>query len=381
MSPLERYRQALQQEGFTHDPNQEAVVARFDRMYHELLEHRSQPGAGTNNGNGNGGSSLLGKLFGKRTPEPEPVTAPQGLYIWGGVGRGKTHLTDLFYDSLPFEAKLRLHFHRFMRLVHDELKKLKDVQNPLEIVADEVAARTRVLCLDEMHVHDITDAMLMGTLLEALFRRGVVLVTTSNIEPNGLYKDGLQRARFMPAIDLLNQHCEVVNMDSGTDYRLRALEQAEIYHAPLDEAADTALESAFHSLATLETHRGEKSIEINGRDIPVVMWADGVAWFEFSELCDSPRSQHDYIEIAEYFHSVLIGNLPVMDKYRDDAARRFVNMIDEFYDRNVKVIISAETQPEALYKGERLAFMFERTVSRLQEMQSHEYLALEHLGQ
>ncbi len=379
MTPMARYQQALKAAGFQRDPAQEAVVARLEQLWQALQTHRSQPLGAADSG-ADSRAGLLGKLFGRRAASAQPPQAPHGLYIWGGVGRGKTHLCDLFFDSLPFDAKLRLHFHRFMRLVHEELRALKDVRDPLALVADQFAARTRVLCLDEMHVHDITDAMIMANLLDGLFRRGVVLVTTSNSVPAELYKGGLQRARFLPAIELIERHCEVVNLDSDTDYRLRALEQAQIYHCPLDAAADRALDAAFHSLAALETRGGESSIEINGRDIPVVKWADGVVWFEFDTLCNTPRSQHDYIEIAEYFHTVLIGGLPRMDKYTDDAARRFVNLIDEFYDRNVKLILSAAVPPEQLYSGQRLAFMFERTASRLREMQSHEYLARQHLG-
>lgn len=368
MTPLARYKQNLQETGFQHDPRQEWVMQQFERLYEDLLTTPETTSPS---------SSFLSRFFSK--PAVVEKTPPKGLYIWGGVGRGKTHLTDMFFECLPFEDKLRLHFHRFMREVHSELRTIKDSQDTLEIVADRFAQRARIICLDEMHVHDITDAMLMGGLLDALFRRGVALVTTSNIEPDGLYKDGLQRARFLPAIALLNEHTDVINMDSGIDYRMRTLEQAEIYHYPLDETADSSLEETFHNLTTIELHNAETHVEINGREIEVKMWADGIAWFTFDSLCNTPRSTHDYIEMAELFHTILISDVPQLDDKRNDEARRWINLVDEFYDRNVTLIISAEVDMVDLYDGKRLAFEFQRTISRLQEMQSLEYLGREHL--
>ncbi len=363
MSPLQHYRVALEACEFIPDEAQQLTLNRLAQLHSALLLTPIYK---------KGLKNFLSRLRGHQT-KPVP-----GLYLWGGVGRGKTHLLDLFYETLPFEQKLRLHFHRFMQLVHDELKDLRHITQPLDIVARHMAAKARVLCLDEMHVNDITDAMLMSGLLHGLFRRGVTLVSTSNIPPDELYKDGLQRASFLPAIELIKQHTQVVNLDGGIDYRLRTLERAEIYHTPLDELADACLEKNFHDLAALE-QRKLNFVLINNREIPVVRWTDGVAWFTFDTLCNTPRSSSDYIEIARFFHTVLVAGIPQMNKYCTDQARRFVNMIDEFYDRNVKLICSAEVNPDDLYTGKRLSFEFERTASRLREMQSHEYLARSHL--
>ncbi len=366
-SPKSNYRELLDSGSFEYDPAQVIIVEHLDRLHSELADQQA------------GGDSWVARFFTRFGAGRRLQEVPAGLYIWGGVGRGKTHLLDMFVDSLPFENKLRVHFHRFMRLVHDELNTLKEVRDPIEIVADRFAGRAKILCLDEMQVADITDAMLLAGLFKGLFERGVVLVTTSNIAPDNLYRDGLQRQRFLPAIALIKKHTQVVNMDGDLDYRLRALEKAEIYHTPLDSDANALLERWFHAVAAVERHGGSDSIVINHRDIPVVMWADGIAWFAFSGLCDSPRSKDDYIEIAQYFHTVIVGEIPVMGRLDDDPARRFVNMIDEFYDRNVKLIVSAAEQPERLYTGKRLKFAFERTASRLREMQSKDYLALEHM--
>lgn len=328
----------------------------------------------------NGKPSGLKKLFSRnKVSAPETIKPVRGLYVWGGVGRGKTHMVDLFFENLPIEGKLRLHFHRFMVLVHDELRRLGQISDPLEIVARDFAAKTRLLCLDEMHVHDITDAMLLGELFRHLFNRGVTLITTSNVEPKGLYHNGLQRQRFLPAIALLEEHTEVVHIGGDTDYRLRALEQAGTYHVGVGELTDEKLKKEFHALTGLERHQGDHSMTINGRDLPVVMWDDGIAWFTFKEMCESPRSASDYIQIAEYFHTVIVSGIPVMGSLQDDAARRFVNMIDEFYDRSVNLVVSAEAEADSLYNGKRLAFEFERTASRLREMQTHEYMHREHL--
>ncbi|MCL4139737.1 UNVERIFIED_CONTAM: hypothetical protein GTU68_042997 [Idotea baltica] len=285
---------------------------------------------------------------------------------------------DIFFDSLPFEQKLRLHFHRFMRRVHQDLKEFKGEKDPLEKVADKLASEARVLCFDEFFVTDITDAMILANLLEGLFSRGVTLVTTSNIVPDGLYKEGLQRARFLPAIELLKKHTHIVNVDGGVDYRLRALERVELYHCPLGDGAEEIMEENFIRLVAdhNEIERFTK-LDIENRVIETIAVCEDVVWFGFEQICEGPRSQNDYIEVAREFHTVLISNVPAFDK-RDDSARRFVNLIDEFYDRNVNVVLSAEVALEKLYVEGRLSFEFERTKSRLLEMQSKEYLGKEH---
>lgn len=362
-TPLERYRRDLNSPGFVRDAAQENAVAELQHLHDRLLDS----GAET--------KGLLFRLFpAKRRPAPV-----QGLYFWGGVGRGKTYLMDNFFESLPFDDKMRAHFHRFMRRVHEELKSLKGEKNPLEKVADRIAAEARVICFDEFFVSDITDAMILGTLLSHLFDRGVTLVATSNIVPDGLYKDGLQRQRFLPAIALLKQHCKVVNVDGGVDYRLRALEKAEIYHSPLDAAAERALKLAFDSLVpAVEEIRSACAINIEGRDIHARYVGEDVVWFDFKSLCDGPRSQNDYIEIAREFHAVLLSNVPQLTSATEDQARRFINLVDEFYDRGVKLILSVAVDLPSIYQGSRLVFEFERTRSRLLEMQSREYLGRPH---
>ncbi|MDR5891604.1 cell division protein ZapE [Halomonas mongoliensis] len=379
LTPTERYRADLERDDFQYDPAQEQAVAHLQRLHDDLMATpRARPRAVPPQGKL--GARMAG-LFGKRKrdePAGEPVLPEvRGLYFWGGVGRGKTYLVDAFYESLPFPEKMRTHFHRFMQRVHNELTHYKGEKNPLKLIAAKFADEARVICFDEFFVKDITDAMILANLLEALFEHGVVLVATSNIVPDELYKDGLQRARFLPAIDLLNRHCEVVNVDSGIDYRLRALERAEIFHAPLDEAAEVELARSFREIAG---HEGEAdaTIEVNHRVLRARRLHDDVVWFEFRELCDGPRSQNDYIELAREFHSVLVSNVTRMNGATDDQARRFINMVDEFYDRGVKLLMSAEVPAERLYADGRLEFEFQRTLSRLQEMQSHDYLALAH---
>ena len=320
---------------------------------------------------------LLARLAGRDKAAAAP-SAVRGLYLWGGVGRGKTYLVDTFVDALPLEHKQRIHFHSFMRAVHAELKVLKNQQDPLRVVARRFAEQARVICLDEFFVADITDAMLLYGLLRELFNPGVTLITTSNIPPDDLYKDGLQRARFLPAIELLKQHLDILNVDGGVDYRLRYLEKAEIYHSPLDERAEQILNEVFDNIAPEPGHRGG-DVEIEGRYIPTLREADGIVWFNFRAICDGPRGTTDYIEVARCYHTVLISNVPAMDWQMENQARRFINMVDEFYDRGVKLILSAATSPLELYQGEKLKFEFQRTVSRLQEMQSHEYLERPHL--
>lgn len=364
-TPMERYQRDLQRENFSRDAAQAEAVAALDALYRELLQQetaRQEQGP-------------LQRLLARFNKSPvEPVT---GLYLWGGVGRGKTYLVDNFYDCLPFSRKLRTHFHRFMQRVHAELTRLEGESDPLLLVADRLADETRVICFDEFFVSDITDAMILGGLMEALFARGVCLVATSNIVPDDLYRDGLQRQRFLPVIDLLKRHTRVMNVDGGVDYRLRALEQAELYHSPLGEEANRSLKRSFDSLAPEAGLQWEK-LEINGRYLSSRWLADDVVWFEFEELCDGPRSQNDYIELARIYHTVLLGGVPQMGGATDDLARRFINMVDEFYDHNVKLVLSAEVSLPELYSGGKLDFEFQRTASRLQEMQSHEYLGREH---
>jgi cell division protein ZapE len=301
----------------------------------------------------------------------------RGLYLWGGVGRGKTFLIDLFYDALPITQKRRTHFHRFMREVHERLREHAGQRDPLAIIAREWRASLRVLVLDEFFVSDIGDAMLLGRLLERLFAEGVVLVTSSNAAPPDLYKDGLQRARFLPAIASIERHCRVLELAGATDYRMRELVRSPVYRAPLDTGSDAWLDSRWHALGGDDAHR-DAGIVVDGRRIPVRARSRGLAWFDFDALCEGPRGASDYIEIAQEFHTVLLGGVPVFDDERNDAARRFVTLVDELYDRHVNLVCTADAAPAALYAGERLAAAFERCASRLAEMQSSEYFAMEH---
>lgn len=365
LTPLQRYRQDRSRDGFAADALQEQAANLLQELYDALEEEYRRR---------RGWRQRLGWRLLQRQPPPL-----RGLYFWGGVGRGKTYLVDLFYDCLSFDCKLRIHFHRFMQSVHRELKQLRDQSDPLQIVADRFAGKALVICFDEFHVSDITDAMLLGNLFRALFERGVTLVATSNEHPDELYRDGLQRDRFLPAIELIKANTRVFNLDSGIDYRLRYLDTAELYHCPLDERADAVLAANFEHLVP-EAGTSGGTIEIEGREIETVRCADGVAWFEFAALCDGPRGAADYIEIGRLYQTVIIANVPRMDDGSNDMARRFITLIDEFYDRNVRVIMTAAAPPDALYRGRRLARSFRRTRSRLVEMQSHAYLARAHIS-
>ncbi|WEM43924.1 cell division protein ZapE [Photobacterium sp. DA100] len=364
MTPQQKYQQDLKRSGFVADPAQALAVRHLDDLYHRLLAPRPAPTR-----------RWLDRLMRRQAEAAEPV---KGLYFWGGVGRGKTYLVDTFFDCLPTERKMRVHFHRFMHRVHQEMKQLEQQVDPLDVVAERFAAETDIICFDEFFVSDITDAMILGTLFEALFRRGITLVATSNIPPGELYRNGLQRARFLPAIDLIKTHCEVVNVDSGTDYRLRTLEQAEIYHFPLDEQAEQNMRRYFEQLAAGK-HRTGGTVEINNRALPILNEGEGVIHFDFATLCQTARSQSDYMELSQIYHTVLLSGVIQMAEDDSDAARRFIALVDEFYERNVKLILSAEVDLAQLYKGERLAFEFKRCCSRLIEMQSHDYLASPHL--
>jgi cell division protein ZapE len=358
----EAYAESLKREGHTEDPSQLEIIARFEDLRTRLKAQRPRKGG-------------LRTMFFRG----EPVQTVRGLYIWGGVGRGKTFLMDLFFECLDIENKRRVHFHRMMHDVHERMKTLSFVEDPLDKVAAAIAQETQVLCFDEFFVSDIGDAMILGKLLEGLFKRGVTLVTTSNSRPDDLYKDGLQRQRFLPAIQLLNEHTDVVNMDSGIDYRLRILQKAGTYLSPDDAVAAEKLNYFFDESASLQIET-DRDLDINGRDIRARRCAKGVAWFRFADICDGPRSQDDYIEIARWYPSVIISGVPQFDAQSDDQARRFISLVDEFYDRRVKLILSADADVNDLYTGTRLNFEFDRTTSRLIEMQSTEYLALPHLA-
>ena len=358
----EAYEESLHREGHVDDPAQLELIARFEDLQQRLAAQRPRKGG-------------LRTMFFRS----EPRETVRGLYIWGGVGRGKTFLMDLFFEYLPIERKRRIHFHRMMHDVHERMKTLSFVEDPLDKIATAIAQETRVLCFDEFYVSDIGDAMILGRLLEGLFKRGVTLVATSNSPPDDLYKEGLQRQRFLPAIRLLNEHTDVVNMDGGTDYRLRILQKAGTYLSPNDKSAAAKLNFFFNESASAQIEHNT-DLDINGRAIRARRCAKGVVWFRFEDICDGPRSQADYIEIARWYPSVIVSGVPQFDATRDDQARRFIALVDEFYDRRVKLILSADTAINDLYAGTRLSFDFDRTVSRLVEMQSTEYLALPHLA-
>jgi cell division protein ZapE len=357
------YAEHLRERGFKEDAAQLAAVAQLDDLRTRLLESHASASFT---------DEWLTRLGVRKRRGPQ-----RGVYLHGGVGRGKTWLMDLFFQSLPFPEKRRRHFYRFMHDVHDELKKLARRESPLDRVADRIAREARILCFDELFVTDIADAMILGNLFGALFKRGVTLVATSNVPPRELYKGGLQRERFLPAIDLLEKHTRVVPVAGDTDYRLRQLTQAGTYLSSKSPDTPQRLAALFTELADGDPGN-TGSVEIEDRRIPIVKESDNVVWFEFSALCEGPRSQNDYIEIARDYQSVILSNVPTFSSRKEDSARRFIALVDEFYDRNVNLVVSAAAPPADLYKGERLAFEFQRTSSRLVEMQSEEYLAREH---
>lgn len=370
MNPQQRYDQDLKNNLITADAAQLRVVLSLQALFDELLAREQESRFSI---------SRFQRWRQSWTGSVGSSGVIQGLYLWGGVGRGKTYLMDLFYDCLPLEKKLRTHFHRFMQRVHGELASLQGEKNPLELIADKMADEAKVLCFDEFFVEDIGDAMILAGLLDALMQRGVVLVATSNITADRLYQDGLQRERFLPAIELIKRHTRIIEIQAGVDYRLRSLSQATLYHYPIVEATEQLLLDCFYDLAPdkLEVKEGE-IIELLDRKLQTRYCADDVVWFEFEHLCDGPRSAFDYVELAKMYHAVLLSAVPQLGEERNDSARRFINLVDELYDRRVKLIIAAEAPIQTLYQGQKLGFEFERTRSRLLEMQSQEYLGFQH---
>jgi cell division protein ZapE len=363
MTPLESYNLKLEQSDFVRDPAQENAIRILERIYDELTgEEAPAPG-------------LISRLLGRK-PAPPSIS---GLYLWGGVGRGKTLVVDEFFDCLPFQGKKRSHFHRFMNSVHGRLKEMRHLQDPLVEIAKEFSQKFRVLCFDEFIVNDIADAMILAGLLKSLFENGVTLVTTSNIHPDLLYKDGLQRDRFLPAIELIKANTTVHEMAGHTDYRLQYLTRAEIFFHPHDLQALQGLSENFRHISPDASVPGYV-LNINDRDLQTVRHADGIVWFTFEEICGGPRSQNDYIELARCYNTMVVSEIPELPAERDDGARRLINLIDIMYDRNVKFMGSGSCPPNNLYQGSRLKDEFERTVSRLMEMQSDEYMAREHLS-
>ncbi len=359
MNVQEFYLHALSERGYKPDAAQQAAVDRLQRCYEEWAHYRAQR------------SSTFKRLINR----PD---VPRGVYLWGGVGRGKSFLMDSFYSVVPVVRKTRIHFHEFMRDVHRQLDDLKGVADPLDDVARNIAKKYRLICFDEFHVSDIADAMILYNLLSALFNNGVSFIMTSNYDPDLLYPDGLHRDRMLPTIALLKDKLDVMNVDAGIDYRKRALEQVDSYYTPLGAAADAALRAAYAAIA--ETADQDPHVNIEGREIHCLRRAGGIIWFDFATLCGGPRSQNDYLELASRFHTVVLSSIPAMSAAQSSAARRFTWLIDVFYDHKVKLLMSAEVEPEQLYTEGTLSNEFHRTVSRIIEMQSREYMEAERRG-
>ena len=363
MTPIERYLDELRQQRIQPDSAQQMLAHELDRLYHELVADEQ-------------GDDWIKSVRSWIWRKNEAPVA--GIYVWGGVGRGKTYMMNIFHELLPFKRKLRVHFHHFMHRIHHDLNQLKQQPDPLVIVSERLAEQARVICFDEFHIADIADAMLLGRLLKQLFARRVTLVATSNTDPKDLYKGGLQRDRFLPTIDLLQEYTRVIPIRSEVDYRLRVLEQEPVYYWPLNEAAEQRMNSCYQHIAKAELPR-VSSIVIEGRRIAVRRVAEEVGWFEFAALCAGPRSVSDYIEIARRYHTVMISNIPVLGDHSRDQVLRLVHLVDELYDRGVNLIVSADAPVNMLYSGKRVAQPFERTRSRLIEMQTRNYLARKHL--
>ena len=362
-SVIDLYHRALERRGFAVDPSQLRAVERLQQLYEEWTAYKARR------------STALRRLV----VHPE---LPRGVYLWGSVGRGKSFLMDSFYLCLPLVRKRRVHFHHFMRDVHRELEELKGREDPLATLAENIARRYRLICFDEMHVNDIADAMILGRLLGRTMDLGVVFCMTSNYRPDDLYKDGLKRENFLPTIELLKTRLDVLHVDGGVDYRQRMLEGVKTYHTPLGAESDRALMETFRKIAEVEEEFQE--LDVEGRVIPYLHRAGGVVWFDFATICGWGRSQLDYLDLAKRFHAVIVSGVPRMGLALAEDARRFTLMVDVFYDNRVKLFVSAEAPPEKLLRIEEdpgdarlraMVFEFERTASRLVEMQSREYLA------
>ena len=351
----ELYQQTLAERGFKADEAQLRAIDSLERCENEWADYKARRG------------NALTKLISR-----PPI--PRGVYMYGGVGRGKSFLMDCFFQAVPLTRKTRLHFHEFMREVHRELQELKGIADPLEELGKRIARRFRLICFDEFHVADVTDAMILHRLLDALFRNRVSIVTTSNFHPDELYPNGLHRDRILPAIELLKDRLQVINVDAGTDYRRRTLTDAKLYHTPLGPEADADMSATFDHLA--EARDEDPLLHIEHRAIRARRRAGGVAWFDFKELCGGPRSMNDYLELATQFHTLMLSDVPQMSPRLASEARRFTWLVDVLYDRRVKLVISAEVPPEQLYLDGPLVHEFPRTISRLREMQSAEYLSI-----
>lgn len=358
MTPLERYKSDLTTPGFKQEPSQLQAVESLSLLHGRLNQPLQNK------------ASFIQRLIGKVPPTP-------GIYLVGPVGRGKTYLMDLFYDCLEGQEKKRVHYHRFMLDIHEKLKYLPRSPDPLPIIAKEISDQVQVLCLDEFHVTDVADAMLLTGLLKALFKNGVTLVATSNTRIDNLYLNGLQRERFMSAIHLLKDYTVEIDLGQGADYRLLHLEKGGTYKLEKENNNKGWLKQKFTELSPSRIHYAAE-LDIQNRVINTIAISEDVVWFEFAELCDTPRAAQDYLEIARQFHTVVVSSIPVLLPARDSAAKRFMHLIDALYDHRVKLIATAEETPEQLYQGNLLKGMFERTVSRLIEMASHDYLAMAH---
>lgn len=357
LSPAERYAQAIASGQFMPDEAQAQAVHELDRVWQELIQRFKA-------------SKKAFRRFRRQT-------SPRGVYMWGGVGRGKTWLMDQFFESIPFRRKTRMHFHHFMQHVHRELNKLSGQRNPLDQVADQIYQQAVVICFDEFFVSNVTDAMILSELFQKLFTRGITLVATSNIAPDGLYKNGIHRDRFIPTIEMVKKHCVVLNVDAGVDYRLRVLKQAQLFKHPLTHEHKLWIAQRFTALTQTQT-QSQELIIINNRIVETIGHTEDVLWCEYSELCLKPRSPADFIEIANIYNTVLVSNVPHLTDYLSEGTRRFIYLVDEFYDRGVKLLLTSEDSIIDIYQGEKLAFEIERTRSRLLEMQSDDYLNSEH---